>query len=375
MARTIRLENIRKEYKSKGKTHIAVDGINLNIPKGSFTTIVGPSGCGKTTTLRLISGLEKPTSGKILFDEEDVTDLAPQQRNIGMVFQNIALYPHMTVQENIGYGLKIKGTGERERRKRIEAAADTLQIRSQLEKMPGELSGGQQQRVALGRIFVEKPDVLLLDEPMSDLDAKLKAELRVEVQKLHQELDTTLVYVTHDQTEAMTMSDYIAVFNSGRLEQFDPPTDLFSNPVSEYVATFIGTPATNILRCGVKKENAGLIIEGHGLEIPLPNLEPKDTIGNEVKIGIRPQYLSLSSGEYSIELNVNIIEPLGTRFVVHSETTEGTPVDVVTNKGDELREGQRITAGFDQEDLFIFNAEGETIMVGKSPTKQPGLFD
>lgn len=211
MAKSITLDGVTKEYGSI----VAVDNVSLTIPEGDFVTLVGPSGSGKTTLLRMIAGLETLTSGRIIFGDEDLTDSSPQDRPLSMVFQNIALYPHMSCRENIGYGLKIHGVPAEERNERIEKAAKSLQIGDQLDKAPSELSGGQQQRVALGRAFVEDPEVLLLDEPMSDLDAKLKEELRVEFQRLHRELDATFVYVTHDQNEAMTMSDKIAVMKGG----------------------------------------------------------------------------------------------------------------------------------------------------------------
>ena len=213
MAQEITLDDIRKEFGNI----VAVEDVDVTFEAGDFVSLVGPSGCGKTTTLRMIAGLETPTAGRIHFDGVELTETTPQERPISMVFQNTALYPHMTCRENIGYGLKIHGVPKAERNTRIEEAADVLRIPDQLDKMPGELSGGQQQRVALGQAFVERPDVLLLDEPMSDLDAKLKEELRVEIQRLHRKLDATVVYVTHDQNEAMTMSDRIVLMDDGEV--------------------------------------------------------------------------------------------------------------------------------------------------------------
>ncbi|WP_158059343.1 ABC transporter ATP-binding protein [Halorussus halophilus] len=378
MAKEIALDGVRKEYRTLGTTHVAVDDVTLSIPAGSFTTIVGPSGCGKTTTLRMIAGLESPTSGRICFGETDVTDLPPQKRNVAMVFQSIALYPHMTVRQNVGYGLKIAGVPKRERDERIEEAAATLQISDQLEKKPAELSGGQQQRVALGSAFVQDPDVLLLDEPMSDLDAKLKAELRVEVQRLHQQLDTTVVYVTHDQTEAMTMSDYVVLLKEGHVAQFDPPKTLFDYPDSEYVARFIGTPSTNVVDCTVRNRDdatgdgdsdghgEGVVLEGHGLTIPIPGDTLGKRAGETVGVGIRPQYLTPAGGEHTFEITVEVVEPLGTESVVHAQTADGTRIDVVTDAVGGLDHGDSLVVGFDRRDVFVFDAEGETILFGDS---------
>ncbi|WP_132058817.1 ABC transporter ATP-binding protein [Halorussus amylolyticus] len=371
MARAIHLDSIRKEYRTAGSVHVAVDDLSLTIPEGSFTTLVGPSGCGKTTTLRMVAGLETPTSGEIAFGDEDVTDQAPQQRNCAMVFQSIALYPHMTVRQNIGYGLKVQGVPKAERDPKIDEAAETLQITEQLEKMPSELSGGQQQRVALGSAFVQDPDVLLLDEPMSDLDAKLKAELRVEVQRLHQELDATVLYVTHDQTEAMTMSDQVILLNEGRLEQFAPPGELFDYPVSDYVARFIGTPSTNLLPAVVGERDGAYALEGDGFAVSAPADIFADRVGESITVGVRPQYLSSEGGEYELTVVAEVVEQLGTEFVVHGHTPDGTAVDVVSTEFGGVEHGDELRVGFDPADLFVFDAEGQTLCHGDDLTKSP----
>ncbi|WP_129116943.1 ABC transporter ATP-binding protein [Halegenticoccus tardaugens] len=364
MSTSIHLENLRKEFRTLGNTHVAVDDLTLDVPDGSFTTFVGPSGCGKTTTLRMLAGLETPTAGRIAFGDRDVTDLPPQRRNVAMVFQSIALYPHMTVRANIGYGLKVRGVPKSERDARIEEAAETLQITEQLEKMPAELSGGQQQRVALGGAFVQDPDVLLLDEPMSDLDAKLKSELRVEIQRLHQELETTIVYVTHDQTEAMTMSDQVVLLREGELAQADPPRRLFDRPRSEYVARFIGTPSTNVLDCRVERSGSTATVAGHGFRIPLPADALPASVGDAVRLGIRPQFLAVDAGEHRFEVTVEVVEPIGIESVVHGRTDDGTRIDVVATGLDALRPGDRIAVGFDRENAFVFDADGESAVFG-----------
>jgi multiple sugar transport system ATP-binding protein len=364
MARSIRLDDVRKEYHTAGTTHVAVDDLSLGIPEGSFTTIVGPSGCGKTTTLRMIAGLETPTSGTIHFGDRDVTEVRPQDRNAAMVFQSIALYPHMSVRENIAYGLKVAGVPEEARDAAVEEAAGTLQITEQLAKMPAELSGGQQQRVALGSAFVQDPDVLLLDEPMSDLDAKLKAELRVEVQRLHKEMDATIVYVTHDQTEAMTMSDHVLLLEEGRLAQFASPADLFDRPVSQYVARFIGTPSTNMLSATVEAGDDGPEIVGEGYNVPAPAEQFADRVGDDVTVGIRPQYLVPTAGDHRIDVQVGVVEQLGTEFVVHGETSDETPADVVSEHVGDAGHGDSLSVGFDAADAFVFAANGDTICHG-----------
>ena len=371
---TIHLEELRKVFSVGGTDHVAVDGISLEIPDCSFTTIVGPSGCGKTTTLRMLAGLETPTSGRIRFDDRDVTDLRPQERNVAMVFQSIALYPHMTVRENIGYALKIDGVPKAGRDEKIEEAAETLQITDQLEKMPSELSGGQQQRVALGSAFVQDPDALLLDEPMSDLDAKLKAELRVEVQRLHKELDTTVVYVTHDQTEAMTMSDDVVLLNEGRVEQFAPPTELFDRPTSAYAARFIGTPSTNVFEGTVERGDRGPVVKGQGTTVRLPADALADRVGETVSLGVRPQYVTLDGGDHGLDVTVEVVEPLGTESVVHCRTADGTPFDVVTSDLAGVDPGETVRAGFDTEHVYLFDAGGETVAFGtdlREPEESP----
>ncbi|ELZ59232.1 MULTISPECIES: ABC transporter ATP-binding protein [unclassified Haloferax] len=364
MATSIHLDTVRKEFRTLGNTHVAVDDLSLDIPEGSFTTFVGPSGCGKTTTLRMLAGLETPTSGTVSFGDEDVTDLPPQERNVSMVFQSIALYPHMSVRENIGYGLKIHGVPKAERDERIDEAAEVLQIEAQLEKMPAELSGGQQQRVALGGAFVQDPDVLLLDEPMSDLDAKLKSDLRVEIQRLHQELDTTVVYVTHDQTEAMTMSDQVVLLRDGELAQVDPPKRLFDYPNSEYVAQFIGMPSTNVVDCAVESGDGGTALVGPGFELSLPVGVDAPTVGR-VRLGIRPQYLDVgSAGACRLSVDVEVVETLGTESVVHGRLEDGTPFDVVSDAVDDAVAGDRLDVSFDLEDAFVFGEDGETVLFG-----------
>ena len=364
MAKEIRTERLRKEYDADDRTVVANDDIDLTIEEGEFTTIVGPSGCGKTTLLRMIAGLQEPTSGRLYFGDEDVTDERPQDRDISMVFQNIALYPHMTVRENIGYALKIEGVPNEERAERVEEAAEILQIADQLEKKPDALSGGQQQRVALGAAFVKEPEIILFDEPMSDLDAKLRAELRVEVQQLHKRLDATVVYVTHDQTEAMTMSDTVVTLREGHVEQVAPPTELFDFPNSTYVAEFIGTPATNFLPVDLQLTDGTPTLRGFGMEIEIPSEELEPHAGRTVDLGVRPQYISPGGGSFELDVTIDVIEPLGTESVVHATRPDGEPIDFVTDETAEIFPDDTVTVGFDEEDLIVFGPNGEAVVYG-----------
>ncbi|MFB6297584.1 MAG: ABC transporter ATP-binding protein [Salinirussus sp.] len=356
MAKEIHLDNVRKEFDDI----VAVSDVDVEFEAGDFVSLVGPSGCGKTTTLRMIAGLEAPTSGRVRFDGEDFTGAPPQQRPISMVFQNTALFPHMTCRENIGYGLKVRGVSKAERDERIEEAADILQIPAQLEKTPDELSGGQQQRVALGRAFVERPDVLLLDEPMSDLDAKLKEELRVEIQRLHRNLDATMVYVTHDQNEAMTMSDRIALMDDGTVAQYDSPETLFDRPDSEYVATFIGTPTANVLPF---ETDGGEAVHPRGMA----RLDVPSTLADERQfgVGVRPRALAVGGGTLELDVSVDVIEPMGHEYAVHSTTPDGeTAVEFVVDDASGLAVGQTVTVGATLADLFFFDRTGEALAYG-----------
>lgn len=354
MAQQITLDTVSKEFGSV----TAVDNLSVTVEPGEFISLVGPSGCGKTTTLRMIAGLESPTAGRIRFGSSDLTDTPPQQRPISMVFQNTALYPHMSCRENIGYGLKINGVSKRDRDERIEEAAEILQIPAQLDKSPAELSGGQQQRVALGRAFVEQPDVLLLDEPMSDLDAKLKEDLRVEIQRLHRNLDATMIYVTHDQNEAMTMSDRIVLMDEGRIAQYDEPGTLFDRPVSEYVATFIGTPTTNVL---------AFDIDGQMATHPTAELSVPRTIAGSrrLRVGVRPRSLTLGTGDLELAVTVDVVETMGHEYAVHATPSDGgNPIQFVVADGDSLSPGQTVTVGAPLEELFFFDRDGDKVAYG-----------
>ena len=260
MAVSVRLEHLDKRFGRGAREVHAVRDLSLEIGEREFFTFVGPSGCGKTTTLRMIVGLETPTAGRIWFGDTDVTALPPQKRDIAMVFQDIALFPYMTVRQNIGYPLRIAGLPRARVDEKVEKVAATLGLSDKLAMKPGQLSGGQQQRVAIGRAIIKEPKVLLMDEPLSALDARLRVEMRTEILRLHREISSTIIYVTHDQVEAMTMSTRVAVMDQGRSLQVAPPRELFRRPADITVATFIGTPAMNIIRGSVVATSAGLVI-------------------------------------------------------------------------------------------------------------------
>ncbi|WP_254538561.1 ABC transporter ATP-binding protein [Halomarina litorea] len=363
----VHLENLRRVFgDGDGKT-VAVDGIDLTIDDGEFVTLVGPSGCGKTTTLRCVAGLDTPTGGAIRFGDRDVTDLPPQQRDIALLFQDIALYPHMSVRENMAYGLKIAGVPKKERYRKVEDAADLLQISNQLDKSPVDLSGGQQQRVALGRSLVRDPSVFLFDEPMSDLDAKLKRELRPVVQQVTERIGCPTLYVTHDQEEAMTMSDRVAVMNDGELEQVGPPKKVYDNPATEFVGSFIGQPTTQFFDGRLERTDDGVTLHIGEYEYPLGRgAERLDGyVGQSVRVGIRPQHLDAERRiDGHIPATHLLDEPLGD--ATHSFfDTEFGEVTVVTHPD---FEGDREEHGIvvDPSQVMLFDPESG-VQIGTAP--------
>lgn len=291
----VKIQNLTRTFETGTETVTAVDSIDLTIHDGEFVTLVGPSGCGKTTTLRCVSGLEKPDSGTIQFGDRDVTHLPVQERNIALLFQDIALYPHMSVRKNMAYGLKIAGVSKEERNERVQEAAEMLQVSEQLDKSPVDLSGGQQQRVALGRSLTRDPSVFLFDEPMSDLDAKLKRDLRPVVREVTDHIGCPVLYVTHDQEEAMTMSDRIAVMNDGELEQVSKPKNVYQDPQSEFVSSFIGQQSTQSFdgHLGKTQDGIQLTINRYQINLPESAKSLEGYVGEEVRVGIRPQKINI----------------------------------------------------------------------------------
>ncbi len=367
MAFSVRLEGLDKRFGRGAREVHAVRDLSLEIGEREFFTFVGPSGCGKTTTLRMIAGLETPTAGRIWFGDTDVTTLPPQKRDIAMVFQDIALFPYMTVRQNIGYPLRIAGLSRARVDEKVEKVAATLGLSDKLGQKPGQLSGGQQQRVAIGRAIIKEPKVLLMDEPLSALDARLRVEMRTEILRLHREISATIIYVTHDQVEAMTMSTRVAVMDQGRVLQIDPPRAIFRRPADVTVATFIGTPAMNIVPATVVATPTGMAIELLGQQLPVASRHHAVLQGlKRVEVGIRPQALRLEApGLNRITGTVFLREPLGLEDEVIVETVDGTRVKVVTATGEAFPEGVVVGLDFGPPDLYLFHAESRgTICYG-----------
>ena len=304
----------------------AVRGIDLDIADKEFVVLVGPSGCGKSTTLRMIAGLEDITGGDVLIGGNVVNDVPPKDRDIAMVFQNYALYPHMTVYENMSFGLRLKKFPKQEIKERVEAAAQILDITNLLERRPKALSGGQRQRVAMGRAIVRNPKVFLFDEPLSNLDAKLRVQMRTEIKKVHQKVTTTTIYVTHDQVEAMTLADRVVVMNFGRIEQIGPPNELYHNPKTRFVAGFIGSPAMNFVPARVVNSGQNLSVRlSEKLTLPLPESRAaryKPYVDKEVIFGLRPEDIietrsELPPGNVPFEVELDVVEPMGMETMVY----------------------------------------------------------
>src|ERR1700726_4818257 len=312
----VALRNIVKTF---DKTP-AVQGIDLDIADREFIVLVGPSGCGKSTTLRMIAGLEEATSGEIYIGDQLVNDVPPKDRDIAMVFQNYALYPHMTVFENMSFGLRLKKFPKAEIKQRVEAAARILDITELLQRRPKQLSGGQRQRVAMGRAIVRNPKVFLFDEPLSNLDAKLRVQMRTEIKRVHQKVKTTTVYVTHDQVEAMTLADRVVVMNGGRIEQIGTPQELYHHPKTRFVAGFIGSPAMNFMRCRLEGNGAGLRVRiSDAVSLPVPSAHVtryQGLTGKELIFGLRPEHITeprrgAVEGISEFSPTLDVVEPMG----------------------------------------------------------------
>jgi len=364
----VRFENITKIFDTPSGEETAVDDLNFTIRDGEFFSLVGPSGCGKTTTLRMVAGLETPSSGDIYFDDSKVTDLSPQQRDISMVFQDITLFPHMTTYKNIGYGLRVqKDSGDRD--EKIRNIAEMLDISELLDKNPTQLSGGQRQRVSLGRALVREPNIILFDEPLSDLDAKLKRELRVEIQRMHQKFETTMMYVTHDQEEAMTMSDRIALMRSGQVEQFSDPVTLFNSPQSEFVGKFIGEPTMNVLDARLSA-NGMLHVSEQNDVVPIDlseRLERMDLTrpnDGEVKLGFRPSHIRLKDADAQGFLNssLEMVEPIGTEYIIYLRDDDGNEIIAVNDDIPSQNVGTRVKIEV-PEKLYLFDPRNGDLLL------------
>jgi multiple sugar transport system ATP-binding protein len=323
MAR-VRLEEVRKIY-DDGQRHVAVHGADLDIADGEFVVLVGPSGCGKSTILRMIAGLESITAGRLLIGDRVVNDVAPKERDVAMVFQNYALYPHMSVFDNLAFGLALRRVPKPEIDRRVRAAAATLGIESMLERKPRQLSGGQRQRVAVGRAIVREPQVFLFDEPLSNLDAKLRVQMRREISRLHQQLRATMVYVTHDQVEAMTMGDRIVVLDAGRVQQVDTPLALYERPANRFVAGFIGSPAMSFFEGTLDGAPATrFVADGGAPVVPLAPAAARSfadgAAGRRVVLGVRPEHVLLApiGAPGASEWRLDLVEPMGSEAVLYA---------------------------------------------------------
>ncbi|PFO93882.1 glycerol-3-phosphate ABC transporter ATP-binding protein [Bacillus cereus] len=344
----IELKNVSKVYKNAEET--AVKGVSVHIKKGEFFVLVGPSGCGKSTLLRMIAGLEEISSGDLIINECVANDLEPKDRNLSMVFQNYALYPHLSVEENILFGLKVRKVQKEERQKRLMEAIEMVGLKEYVKMKPGQLSGGQRQRVALARAIVSQAPICLMDEPLSNLDAKLRAQMRIEIREIQQRLGITMIYVTHDQIEAMTMGDRIMVLNKGSIQQVGTPLDIYNEPANEFVANFIGSPSMNINDGEVNKEK-GVLHIGQ-LQIPLSIRQLKQLPEGTIRIGMRPEHIVLS--EEGQEVTLQSIEVLGNEsilnFAVNGTTWSAKVIgQLLLNKGDKVK------LLFSQEKLCFFN--------------------
>ncbi|MBL9055318.1 MAG: sn-glycerol-3-phosphate ABC transporter ATP-binding protein UgpC [Rhodobacteraceae bacterium] len=351
----VQLKNVVKKYGAVGVVH----AINLDIAEGEFVVLVGPSGCGKSTTLRMVAGLEDISGGEVIIGDRVVNDLPPRERNLAMVFQNYALYPHMTVRENLGFSLKIAKRPQAEIDRAVDEAAGILSLTPLLDRKPGALSGGQRQRVAMGRAIVRHPDVFLFDEPLSNLDAKLRTQMRVEIKKLHQRVGSTVIYVTHDQIEAMTLADRIVIMRDGHIVQVGTPLEVFENPVNTFVATFIGSPPMNLLEGVIR---AGQVVLADGTAIPQPpGLNVAE--GRKVQLGIRadnimPEGHALPPTAHMafVEMPVILTEPLGTETLLYA-TLSGTEMQAKMLNPRPVSAGERMRFGIALDKCHLFDAE------------------
>ena len=335
----LKLIDIKKSY---GKTQV-IHGVNLEVLDGEFCVLVGPSGCGKSTLLRMIAGLEAISEGSILIDDNKVNNISAAKRGLAMVFQSYALYPHMSVRQNLAFGLENLKLDKTEIDKRIQEAARLLRMEEYLKRRPGQLSGGQMQRVAIGRAIVREPSIYLFDEPLSNLDAELRVATRVELKALHKRLGNTMVYVTHDQVEAMTMADRIVVLNEGIIEQVGAPLELYNKPANIFVAGFIGSPKMNFL-------------DFSSLPVNIKKIAPSSSS----VFGIRPEHLSITE-ENSLPLEVKNVEQLGSDSYLYGEAIEGQVISIKLNNQTDIRAGQKVDVGFNLSDAHWFNSTGKSL--------------
>lgn len=356
---SITFKNVRKVY---DKDVVAVKDFNLEIKDKEFIVLVGPSGCGKTTLLRMVAGLEEITSGELYIGDRLVNNVAPKDRDIAMVFQNYALYPHMTVYDNMAFGLKVRKIDKKEIDKRVRNAAKILGLEELLKRKPRALSGGQRQRVAIGRAIVRNPEVFLMDEPLSNLDAKLRNEMRAEILKLHKKLQTTFIYVTHDQTEAMTLGDRIVIMNDGIVQQVGNPQEVYENPSNEFVATFIGTPKMNIFDGELGKEDNRYFLLFNGKKIGIEEKVNKELIDKDIKpqsirFGIRPEHIELTEeSDESFKIDVEMCELMGHEMLIHTSLND-EPLVVKSRTRFDIKASDRVDIKFETDRIRLFHKE------------------
>jgi multiple sugar transport system ATP-binding protein len=365
------LRNVEKSY---GEGPKVIQGVNLEIPDGQFTVFVGPSGCGKSTMLRMIAGLETVTGGDIFIDGERVNDLPPANRGISMVFQNYALYPHMTVAENMGFSLKLAGASKKEMQDAVGRAAEILQIGHLLERKPKALSGGQRQRVAIGRAIVRKPRVFLFDEPLSNLDAALRVQMRIELAKLHRDLGTTMIYVTHDQVEAMTLGEQIVVFNKGNIEQVGAPLELYDRPANRFVGGFLGSPQMNMLPATLISQNdteAVIGVDGGAGRLALFG-RPDGSLAGELTLGVRPEHLSVVPAGQGFAAKVELLEHLGDISILHARIDGvSKTVSLKVDKQDAgLSIGAAIGISAQPQAAVLFDASGRAVKFDRGDSRR-----
>ncbi|MGD8868950.1 MAG: sn-glycerol-3-phosphate ABC transporter ATP-binding protein UgpC [Gemmatimonadales bacterium] len=352
---SIRLESVGKTYPNG---HVAARGLDLSIADGEFVVLVGPSGCGKSTALRMVAGLETPTDGRIIIGDADVTKLPPQERDIAMVFQSYALYPHKTVRDNLAFGLRMRRTAKPIIAERVEHAARTLGLEEFLDRKPGQLSGGQRQRVALGRAIVRDPKVFLFDEPLSNLDAKLRVQTRAELARIHKKLGATMLYVTHDQEEAMTLGDRVAVLNEGKLQQVDTPSEVYCRPANLFVAGFIGSPTMNFFRGAIQTRD-----RAQRFECPEFGVDFADQLSNQapdsVTLGVRPQDIQISAtAAADVTGTIDVVELLGSELLLHLHLgDEADSIRVIVPESAAVAEDQAVGLRFRRDRLHLFDAQ------------------
>ncbi len=357
---TLKIKNLKKGFEGLQ----IIKGVDLEVRDREFVVFVGPSGCGKSTLLRLIAGLEDVTSGNIELDGRDITEVTPAKRDLAMVFQSYALYPHMTVRQNMAFALNLAGQEKAEVTRKVDDAARILELGPLLERKPKQLSGGQRQRVAIGRAIVRNPKIFLFDEPLSNLDAALRVQMRLELSRLHKELQATMIYVTHDQVEAMTLADKVVVLNAGQIEQIGSPLELYHHPANLFVAGFLGTPKMGFLKGKVSRIDAQAceVQLAAGPSITLPRVSPTLSIGSEVTLGIRPEHLELASADQcQLGVTADVSERLGSDTFCHVVTDSGEPLTLRIRGDMSSQYGERLSLHLNAEHCHLFDAQGVAV--------------